>query len=71
MQYAFEYCRNISGEIEINANVTGEILENDTLDYKNCFHDACIQENCQVKISGSCSILEDIIADTNNPKIIL
>lgn len=71
MQWAFEYCSNISGEIKINANVTGKILENGALDYKNCFRDACIQEDCQIKISGSCSVLAEIIADANNSKITL
>lgn len=71
MQWAFEFCTNINGKIEINANVTGKLLENGGSDYRNCFRDACTQENCKIEISGSCSVLEEIVDEANNPNITL
>ena len=54
---AFWYCNNLSGTIEINAQPT---------DYNNCFTNAAIAEGAQLKLTGTCSVLDELRAQGGN-----
>ena len=60
------YCLKLSGTIEINANVTGQLI-NGNLDYMACFgHSAATQNNAKIVISGSCQMLQEIVDDAKS-----
>lgn len=71
MSRTFLGCSNLNGEIIINANITGAMITETENDYYNLFLNAVTNENCKIKLLGTCSILEDIINYWNklNPNI--
>ena len=66
----FQYCSNLNGIININANVKGNIIQTER-DYENIFYNAVTNEGCKVQLTGTCSILQNIINASNNPNISL
>ena len=71
MSRTFLGCSNLNGEIIINANITGAMITETENDYYNLFGNAVTNENCKIKLLGTCPILEDIINYWNkiNPNI--
>ena len=70
MQRTFYHCENLNGEIEINANLNGFLINNET-DYVSVFGYAVTKENCKLILSGNCKVLSSMISETGNPNIIL
>lgn len=71
---AFKNCSNLQGTIEINANVTGKQLGEEfvnNIDYNNCLLGATTNSNIQLKVIGTCEVLQQIINDANNSQITL
>ena len=71
MRRTFGNCVNLTGNIVINANITGAIIEGTYNDYESIFWNAAVNNGCKVKLSGSCSVLQQIVLSTNNPNITL
>ena len=60
------YCPNLSGKIEINANVTGKLIDNN-VDYFACFgYSTATRNNAKIVISGICSVLEEMVTDAKS-----
>lgn len=56
----------MSGKIEINADVTGKLIDNE-VDYFACFgYSTATRNNARIVISGTCSVLEEIVADAKS-----
>ena len=61
----FQECPKLSGEMEINANIT---------DISNCnipFYAAVEEKGAKLKLTGSCPVLSEIVTNANNPNITL
>ena len=71
MRSAFNGCSDLQGVLEINANLTGKITEDGYEDYLLCLTDATTNEGITLQIIGSCTILDKIIENANNPNITL
>ena len=69
----FNGCTNLQGEITINANLTGNIVdvENNVKDYQGVLWNACKTEGITLKVVGTCPVLQKIVSETNNPNITL
>lgn len=70
----FAYCTNLQGSIRIDANITGSMLEvsdSSYKDYINIFQETCKNEGIALKVTGKCTVLQEIITETNNPNITL
>ena len=70
----FRGCSNLQGSIEINANVTGAQLGEEfynNIDYYNCLLDATTNSDITLKVTGTCSVLQEIVDNANNPNISL
>ena len=70
----FRGCSNMQGIIEINANVTGAILGEEfynNIDYFNCLLEATTKVGIKLKVTGSCTVLNNIVSNANNPNITL
>ena len=66
MQYTFGNCLKLSGTIEINAKITGKIIVNNP-DYFACFgFSTATQDNAKIIISGTCSMLQEIVDDAKS-----
>ena len=59
----FKDCKELNGTIEINSS--------NLLNYKECFDGVCKNSNTKLKLTGTCPILNEIVAYTNNPNITL
>ena len=59
----FKDCKKLNGTIEINSS--------NLLNYKECFDGVCKNSNTKLKLTGTCPILNEIVAYTNNPNITL
>ena len=74
MIHTFTGCTSLRGNLEINANLTGKTLVasdgNEKVDYFRILDNAT-EEGLTLKLSGSCKILNEIITQTNNPRITL
>ena len=68
VQRAFYRCENLNGEIVINANVTGKIINNET-DYVSMFGYAVTNDDCKLTLTGSCKMLYEIISEAGNLNI--
>ncbi len=71
MRSVFRGCSDLQGVLEINANLTGKITEDGYEDYLFCLTDATTNEGITLQIIGSCTILDKIIENANNPNITL
>ena len=70
----FAYCTNLQGNIRIDANITGsmiEVIDGSYKDYLNIFQEACKNDGITLKVTGKCLVLQEIITETNNPNITL
>ena len=70
----FRGCSNLQGIIEINANVTGARLGEEfynNIDYTNCLLEATTNPEITLKVTGNCTVLQEIISNANNPNIIM
>lgn len=63
LERAFYNCVSLQGKIEINAS--------NLLDYAECFTGVCKTDNKKLRLTGTCTKLNEIIAYTNNPNITL
>ena len=69
LQYTFGNCLKLSGSIEINANVTGQLI-NSKFDYIDCFgYSTATQNNAKIVLSGSCPVLEEIVSNAKTHDI--
>ena len=73
MRSTFNGCTNLQGEIIINANLTGAILdeEADIKDYQGVLWNAATNPGCEIKLTGICPVLQDIVTTTNRDNITL
>ena len=70
----FAYCTNLQGNIRIDANITGSMIEvsdGSYKDYLDIFLEACKNDGITLKVTGKCLVLQEIITETNNPNITL
>ena len=70
LQNTFQDCSSLTGTITINAKVNGTILDNNK-DYYCLFYNAATNKGCNIKLTGTCSVLQDIVTATNKDNIIL
>ena len=71
LQNTFQECSSLTGTITINAKVNGTTLDNNYNDYYCLFFKAATNEGCSIKLTGTCSVLQDIVTDTNKDNITL
>ena len=71
MNRTFYQCENLTGTIEINANLNGNIIFDNETDYGYMFLYAVTNENCKVTLTGNCKMLSRIVEQSNNPNIVL
>ena len=67
----FQNCSNLTGTISINANVTGIMISGEETDYQHIFYNAVTNEGCKVQLTGTCSVLQNIIDSSENNNISL
>lgn len=61
LQYTFQKCTNLSGNIKIDANVNGSIIDN-IHDYTQCFREISTNgRSLIISKNSTCSILEIIL----------
>ena len=70
LQNTFQDCSSLTGTITINAKVNGTTLDNNK-DYYCLFYNAATNEGCSIKLTGTCSVLQDIVTYTNKDNITL
>ena len=70
LQYTFQYCSNLTGNITIDANVNGTLINN-LVDYKNCFVGAATSKTSLIEITGICPILNKIAEDAVDANIVI
>ena len=66
MKRTFENCKMLTGNIEINANLTGKDIDGEK-DYFHCFYGAVTSGT--LKVTGNCKMLEEIKKENNNQNI--
>ena len=71
MNGTFTECSNLSGTITINASINGSMISENKNDYYGIFFNAATNDGCEIKLTGSCSVLKDIISMTNRNNITL
>ncbi len=62
---AFALCPNLNGMVEINANVTGAVI-NDNTDYYGCFTNSATNKDAIIWLKGTCTVLQEIIDETKS-----
>ena len=67
----FQGCSNLTGIITINASVKGLNITETENDYSKTFYNAVTNEECKVQLIGTCSILQNIVDESNNSNISL
>ena len=72
----FRGCKNLKGTLEINANIKGSTIirianNTEQIDYFEIFYNATNLNEATLKLTGTCTVLEDIVNYTNNPNIAL
>lgn len=70
----FKNCSNLQGILEINANVNGIQLGSEyfnNIDYNNCLLGASTNSGINLKLTGSCPVLSQIISNAKNSNITL
>ena len=70
-QYTFMSCSKLTGNLIVNANIKNKILNNNEKDTFCFLYNACTESNCNLKLYGSCTILDNIVTSLNNPHISL
>lgn len=71
LQNTFQDCSNLTGTIVINAKLTGEIISENMKDYHAVFYNAATNKGCNIKLTGTCPMLENIVKATNRSNITL
>ena len=74
LRWCFQNCNELRGNIEINANVNGTIISDETgnnVDYWKCLDAATTSDGLSLKVTGSCQVLDEIVANANNSRITL
>ena len=71
MNQTFSGCSSLTGTITINANLSGAIISGDKNDYYAIFWNAATAEGCEIKLTGTCPMLENIVQNTNRSNITL
>ena len=71
MQEAFINCSKLTGIITINANLTGAVLSNGRKDYYSMFWNIATEEGCEIRVTGTCPILEEYVTELNRDNITL
>ena len=67
----FLNCSSLTGIININANVKGILVSEIERDYENIFYNAVTNDGCKVQLTGTCSVLQNIIDISGNANISL
>lgn len=71
MQEAFINCSKLTGIITINANLTGAVLSNGRKDYYSMFWNIATEEGCEIRVTGTCPILQEYVTAINRDNITL
>ena len=71
MQEAFINCSKLTGTITINANLTGAVLSNGRKDYYSMFWNIGTEEGCEIRVTGTCPILQEYVTALNRDNITL
>lgn len=71
MRETFSGCSSLTGKITINANLSGAIVWEDKNDYYAVLWNAATNPGCQIKLTGTCPVLQDIVTTTNRENITL
>ena len=71
MRETFSGCSSLNGTITINANLSGAIISGDKNDYYAIFWNSATAEGCEIKLTGTCPMLENIVQNTNRSNITL
>ena len=71
MNRTFYGCEKLTGEIIINANLNGNIIFDEDVDWGYMFANAVNQEGSKIILSGTCKMLSNIVLQSNNPNITL
>ena len=71
LQNTFQDCSSLTGTITINAKINGTILDNSYNDYNAVLWNAATNPGCEIKLTGICPILQDIVTTTNRDNITL
>ena len=71
MQEAFINCSKLTGIITINANLTGAVLSNGRKDYYSMFWNIGTEEGCEIRVTGTCPILQEYVTALNRDNITL
>ncbi len=71
MQEAFIDCSKLTGIITINANLTGAVLSNGRKDYYSMLYNIATEEGCEIRVTGTCPILQEYVTALNRDNITL
>ena len=71
MQEAFINCSKLTGIITINANLTGAVLSNGRKDYYSMLWNIATEEGCEIRVTGTCPILQEYVTAINRDNITL
>ena len=71
MRETFNGCNNLTGVITINANLNGKLDSEKLPDYHAMFKNAATNRGCEIKLTGTCPMLENIVNSTNKSNITL
>ena len=71
LQNTFQDCSSLTGTITINAKINGTILDNSYNDYYAVLWNAATNPGCEIKLTGICPVLQDIVTTTNRDNITL
>lgn len=71
MQETFINCSKLTGIITINANLTGAVLSNGRKDYYSMLYNIATEEGCEIRVTGTCSILQEYVTALNRDNITL
>jgi hypothetical protein len=71
MNQTFSGCSSLDGLITINADLTGKMVNGNQNDYFAIFFNAGTNDGCQIKLTGTCPMLQEIVQQTNNHNITL
>ena len=71
MRETFSGCSSLNGTITINANLSGAIVLEDKNDYYAVLWNAATNPGCEIKLTGICPVLQDIVITTGRDNITL
>ena len=71
MRETFSGCSSLNGTITINANLSGAIVWEDKNDYYAVLWNAATNSGCEIRLTGTCPVLKEIVTTTNRDNITL